>query len=97
LIHFVLTAEKNEKCLIVAMTNLSEQILLILAKWQNMARKSYRHNQKLLTAPRSYGKIILDDGKKSIEMKKQFMFNRGQGSTLPLHKLNSYPRGIHGY
>jgi hypothetical protein len=47
----------------VAMSNLSEQIFFSLAKWQNMARKSSRHNQKLLTAPRSYGRIILDDGK----------------------------------
>jgi len=63
LIHFVLTVEENEKCLMVEMSNLSEQIFFSLAKWQNMARKSSRHNQKLLTAPRSYGRIILDDGK----------------------------------
>jgi len=82
----------------VAMTNLLEQISLILAKRQNMARKSSRHNQKLLTASRSYGKIFLDDEKISNRNgEAKFMFNRVRVSTLPLHKLNSYSRGIHGY
>jgi hypothetical protein len=42
-----------------------------LAKWSNMARKSSQHSQKLLTAPRSYGKIFLDDEKIAIEMEKR--------------------------
>jgi len=81
----------------IAMTNLSKQIFLILAKWQNMARKNSRHNQKLLTAPRSYGKMFLDDEKIAIEMEKRSLCLTGGGATLPLHKLNSYPRGIREY
>jgi len=80
----------------IAMTNLSKQIFLILAKWQNMARKTSRHNQKLLTAPRNYGKIFSDDEKIAIEMEKRSLCLTG-GATLPLHKLNSYPRGIQEY
>jgi hypothetical protein len=38
----------------IAMTNLSKQIFLILAKWQNMARKSSRQNQTPLVTPGGY-------------------------------------------
>jgi len=63
-------------------TSLSEQIFFSLAKWQNMARKNSRHNQKLLTAPRNYGKIFSDDEKIAIEMEKRSLCLTGGGGQL---------------
>jgi hypothetical protein len=64
------------------MTSLSEQIFFSLAKWENMARKTSQHNQKLLTAPRSYGKIFSDDEKIAIEMKKRSLCLTGGGGNF---------------